>query len=252
MPADEADCPVGAIIRHVALRTPKKTGSGLATRLAALASFGAATIHFAVTPTHWQEWMPAGVFFLSMAVFQLLWARTVLARPTNPVLAAGMLLNAGAIALWALSRTAGAPFGPHAGEAELVGAADLCALLLEIYVVMGAGWVWYRGTRADPISAFANATVLLGATSIVALASAVGVASGFRHGHHSPTGTGTDHHGGTAQHGYAHHTHAPQPATPSPVVLDPLNTPAAPAPTRSAIPSAEPVHDSHGNHEHDE
>ena len=130
MPADEADCPVGAIIRHVALRTPKKTGSGLATRLAALASFGAATIHFAVTPTHWQEWMPAGVFFLSMAVFQLLWARTVLARPTNPVLAAGMLLNAGAIALWALSRTAGAPFGPHAGEAELVGAADLCALLL--------------------------------------------------------------------------------------------------------------------------
>jgi hypothetical protein len=116
----------------VALRAAAKTDSRLAARLAALASFGAASIHFAVVPTHWQEWMPAGLFFVSMALFQLIWARVVLVRTTRPVLAAGIMVNVGAVAMWALSRTAGAPFGPHAGEAELVQAADLCALLLQI------------------------------------------------------------------------------------------------------------------------
>lgn len=247
----KTDRALGVIIGRVAPKTAKKTDSGLAARLAALASFGAAIIHFAVTPTHWQEWMPAGVFFLSLALFQLLWARIVLARPTNLVLAAGVLLNAGAIVLWALSRTAGPPFGPHAGQAELVRAADLCALLLQIYVVMGAGWVWYRGLRADPISTFANATVLLGATSIVALASTVGVASGLRHGHHSPAGADADHNGNSVQHADSHHTHAPQPVTPPPMT-GPLGTRTDPAPIGSAIPTAEPMHNSHGGHDHGE
>lgn len=76
-----------------------------------------------------------------------------------PVLAAGIMLNVGAVALWAVTRTAGAPFGPHAGEAELVQAADLCALLLQIYEVMGAGWALYRGCHGQPINAFTNAIV---------------------------------------------------------------------------------------------
>lgn len=91
--------------------------------------------------------MPAGLFFVAVALFQLIWARAVLARTTIPVLAAGIMLNLGAIALWALSRTAGAPFGPNAGEAEVVQAADLCALLLQVYVVMGAAWVWYAACK---------------------------------------------------------------------------------------------------------
>lgn len=32
------------------------------------------------------------------------------------------------------------PFGPSAGEPEPVGAAGICVLLLQCYVVMGAGW----------------------------------------------------------------------------------------------------------------
>ncbi|MBV5244384.1 hypothetical protein KUF57_12650 [Mycolicibacterium sp. PAM1] len=189
----------------VAPRTAKKTDSRLAARLAALASLGAAVIHFAVVPTHWQEWVPAGVFFTSVALFQLLWARLVLTRTTTPVLAAGVMLNLGAIALWAVSRTAGAPFGPHAGEAELVQAADLCALLLQIYVVMGASWVWYRGLQGQPVPVFGSAAVLMGAFGVVALASTVGVASGLQHGHHAPASADGGHHGTTPEDGHGEH-----------------------------------------------
>lgn len=224
----------------MASKAATRTDSRLALKLASLASFGAAIIHFAVVPTHWQEWLPSGLFFVSIALFQLIWARLVLARMTTSVLAAGIMLNVGAIALWALSRTSGAPFGPHAGEPELVRAADLCALLLQIYVVMAAGWVVYRGHHGEPIPAFGNAIVLFGATAVVALASTVGVASGLQHGHPEQAGAATDHHGPAAGPSEAHHG----------VQADPL--PAAPAPTEPALQSDEPLNDDHADHPHHE
>ena len=231
-------------------RASTKTDSRLAARLAAIASLGAAVIHFAVAPTHWQEWMPSGLFFVLLALFQMVWARAVLARTTTPVLAAGIMLNVGAVALWAMSRTAGAPFGPHAGEPELVQAADLCALLLQIYVVMGAGWVWYRGHQGQPIPAFANAIVLLGAGAVVALASTVGVASGLRHGDHGPAGAESDHHGPSIGQVDAHHGH-PEPAH-SPPIIESIDTAPAPTPIEAPPPAAVPLHDPHGENHHDE
>jgi hypothetical protein len=219
-------------------------------RLAAIASLGAAIVHFAVVPTHWQEWMPSGLFFVSLALFQLIWARLVLARTTTPVLAAGIMLNVGAVALWALSRTSGAPFGPHAGEPEFVRAADLCALLLQIYVVMGTGWVLYRGRQGEPIPAFGNAIVLLGAGAVIALASTVGVASGLRHGHDEPAGAVSDHHGPSVGPAGGDHGHS-EPAT-LPPISESIGTPAAPAPVEPALPPAEPSHDALGDHSHEE
>ncbi|WP_308192183.1 hypothetical protein [Mycobacterium sp. MYCO198283] len=274
----------------MAPRTARKTDSRLAARLAALASLGAAVIHFAVVPAHWQEWMPAGVFFASLALFQLFWTRLILARTTTPVLAAGIMLNIGAIALWALSRTAGAPFGPHAGEAELVQAADLCALLLQIYVVMGASWVWYRGLQGEPIPMFFSASVLMGAVGIVALASTVGVASGLRHGHHAPASADGGHHGTAPGDAHSEHhgtvredAHSDQHVTDaepeasnqhdtSPehahdadndhesAVPPPMDEPAsqspapadAPAPAEAPAPPAVPAHDEHSDHDHSE
>ena len=226
------------MIGRMATRTTPNTDSRLAARLAALASLGAAVIHFAVVPSHWQEWMPAGVFFALLAVVQLMWAGLVLTRPTVTVLAAGIVLNVGVVALWAFTRTAGAPFGPHAGVPEVVQAADLCALLLQIYVVMGAGWVVYRGLRGEPVSVLGSAVVLLGAVCLVTLASTIGVASGLRHGHHAPAEAGSGHHSGP---------HVP--AEPGPVVVDAVRTPQAPAPVDAPVPAAEPLHD-HGAHEH--
>jgi hypothetical protein len=175
-----------AIIGRVSPRAATTTASALAARLAAIASLGAGVIHFAVVPTHWREWLPSGIFFVFIALFQLIWAQWILARRSTAVLTVGIVGNVGAAALWALSRTAGAPFGPHAGEPEVVQAAGLCALLLEVYVVMGAGWIWYRGHRGGAVPAFANAVILLGAGAVIALASTIGVASGLQHDHPTP------------------------------------------------------------------
>ena len=256
----------------VAPRTARKTDSRLAARLAALTSFGASVIHFAVVPTHWQEWMPAGVFFASIALFQLLWARLVLARTTTPVLVVGIVFNVGAIALWALSRTVGAPVGPHAGEAELVQAADLCALLLQFYVVMGASWVWYRGLQGEPVPVFFSAFVLMGAVGIVALASTVGVASGLRHGQHAPASANGGHHGtvpGDAQ--GEHHGTVPEDAfseqhatdvepdelnqhdTSTEHAHDPgSNHESAPPPAEAPAPPSATAQDGHSDHDHNE
>lgn len=235
----------------MAIKTAAKTDSRLAARLAALASLGASIIHFAVVPNHWQEWTPAGLFFVAIAVFQLVWARVVLVRSTWPVLTAGVVVNFGGIALWAVSRTAGAPFGPNAGEAEVVQAADLCALLLQIYVVMGAGWVWYRGLRGEPVAGFASAVVLMGAFGVVTLASTVGVASGVRHGHGAADGGG--HHGTSAEHANGPDAHRPESVDP---VREPVGVPAAPEPARTPLdgpaPSAELSQDTHGDHDHAE
>lgn len=222
-----------------------KTDSGLAVRLAALASLGAAVIHCAVVPTHWQEWIPAGLFFVTVALFQLLWAHAVTTRATTTVLVAGTVLNIGAVALWALTRTAGMPFGPHAGTAEAVQAADLCAVVLEIYVVMGAGWAWYRRRRGDLIPGYANALILLGAFAVVTLASTVGVVSGLRHGHHAPSMAEPGHHGPSGGHADAHHAHPPEPpSAESAGVVD--------SPEPVAVPAAppQPSHDGHDDHDH--
>jgi hypothetical protein len=157
--------------------------------------------------------------------------------------------NVGAAALWAMSRTAGAPFGPHAGEPELVQAGGLCALLLEIYVVMGAGWVWYRGSEAEPIPAFANAMVFLGVGAVIAFAATAGVASGLTHGHHAPAGGGPDHHAPISGHADGHHEH-PKPVTPLNADTDPV--PAAPLPVEVLDRVTEPSRDTDGHHDHSE
>lgn len=164
-------------------RAEAGTDSRVAARAAAIASLGAAVIHTAVTPDHWRDWLPAGVFFASIAMFQLIWAVLAWTRPPSAVLAAGIAANAGIAALWVLSRTAGQPFGPNAGQTEAVQAAGICALLLECYVVMGAAWGWFRAEgRAAPVSGLGSTLVLLGANAVIASVVAVGLVSGV-HGH---------------------------------------------------------------------
>nr|WP_232076873.1 hypothetical protein [Mycobacterium gallinarum] len=222
-----------------------KTDGRLAARLATVSSLGAAVIHFAVLPAHWQEWTPAGLFFASIALFQLAWALLVLVRPTRVVLAAGIVANGGAAALWALSRTAGAPFGPNAGEPEVIEAAGLCVLLLECYVVMGAGWVWYRGPRAEPISVFGNAIVLGGGSAVITAAATLGVASGFLNDHHASAGAEHDSRPSMSSHEDGHHDNQPKKNAP-------LNAEVTPPHIAPALvdppPPTDPSHSTAGGH----
>ncbi len=186
-----------------------ETDSGLAARAAAIASIGAAMIHFAVIPVHFVDWVLSGLFFASVSAFQLIWAFLVWTRPPAALLAVGVMGNASLATLWVVSRTDGVPFGPHAGEPEVVHAAGICVLLLECYVVMGAAWAWMRGWRAEPVSGLRSALVLLAANSVVAVVVALGLASTLQnHDHHhppaqaqtpEPSAVGADH-DGTHQH----------------------------------------------------
>ncbi|MFN0143998.1 MAG: hypothetical protein ACKVP6_11230 [Mycobacterium sp.] len=183
----------------MATRDTTKTDSRLAARCAAVASLGAAVIHFAVTPMHWRDWLPSGLSFAALAAFQLIWAFVAWSRPGAVVFAAGIAANVGAAALWVMSCTAGLPVGPSAGQPEAAGAAGIAVLLLQCYVVMGSVWAWSRKYEPEKVSGFGRAFVLLGANAIVAGAVTVGLAATLQ-GHH-------DHHPGGAVEAQGHATH---------------------------------------------
>lgn len=110
----------------------------------------AGTVHIAVMPSHYAEATSYGVFFLLAGTAQLTLAGILLARPGPAVVAAGLLGNAGLIALWALTRTLGVPLGPHAGRVEPVGALDALCVAAEASVVVMA-LLWLRARRRTPI-----------------------------------------------------------------------------------------------------
>jgi hypothetical protein len=213
-----------------------KTDSLLAARCAAVASLGAGVIHFAVTPMHWRDWLPSGLFFAALATFQLIWAFVAWSRPGTLVLAAGVAANVGAAALWVSSCIAGPPVGPSAGQPEGVGAAGIMVLLLQCYVVMGSAWAWTRKYQPEEVSGFGRALVLMGANTVMAGAVTVGLAASLQ-GHHS------HHHGGAAEAQVGHeavhdaqmegHHHDADPADHADPAVPPSH---APAPAESGLP----------------
>ena len=234
----------------------KKTDSLLAARCAATASVGAAVIHFAVTPMHWRDWVPSGVFFAALATFQLLWAFIAWSRPNAVVLAAGIVGNAGAATLWVMSCISGPPVGPSAGEPEAVGAAGIAVLLLQCYVVMGSAWAWSRRYEPQEVSGFGRAMVLMGANTVMAGGVAVGLVArlqGHHHHHHGGSMEAQgDHHGGHEAHMGGHEMnmdggvpmegHHHQPA-------DGSVPSAAPLP-EEALPVTDMALDTDGDHDH--
>jgi uncharacterized protein (DUF305 family) len=60
----------------------------------------------------------------------------------------GIAANLGVVALWLVTRIAGIPFfGPHAGEVEAVGAADLAATTVELALIVALVALWRPARR---------------------------------------------------------------------------------------------------------
>ena len=76
-----------------------------------------------------------GTFFAVVAWLQLSWAVAVVVRPTRWLLAAGALLNAGILGVWAVSRVWGVPIGPDAWTPEAVGWSDALSSVCELGIV---------------------------------------------------------------------------------------------------------------------
>jgi hypothetical protein len=116
----------------------------------ALASLVAGAIHFKVVPEHLEEFALFGAFFIALGAFQVLWAGAVMWKPNNLVLWSGVLVNLATIAIWIVSRTAGLPIGPEAGEAEAIGVLDAVSTALEAVVVLGGAYLLSTAGAAEP------------------------------------------------------------------------------------------------------
>ena len=160
-------------------RTTSRSSARVLTNAVALASVGAGVIHLAVAPNHLREWVPFGVFFLVLGAAQLAWAALVWVRPTRSLLITGAIANAGVVALWLLSRSAGIPIGPEHWSPEAMGFADVVCSTYETLIVVTI-WTLLRESDRElrpPTSALARfAPAFVGAPlTVAAVLSAAGV-----------------------------------------------------------------------------
>lgn len=180
--------------------------------LAAL-SLGAAAVHFAMTPQHASESIVHGVGFVVAGWAQVVVAGLLFARPGRRTLTWAALVQLSLVAVWALSRTYGLPFGPQPWEPEAVGTADLITVAMEVgFVVLAV--VALGSRRRLPIAAgLVAAGLIMGGTTAAIASPSVMVhhhdqaAAGHAHDH-TPPDTAATTSGGTAgldgAHAHAH------------------------------------------------
>jgi hypothetical protein len=177
--------------------------------LAAL-SVGAGFIHFAVSGEHYDLSWVHGTFFAVVAWLQLAWALGVILRPTRRLLTAGVVLNAGIIGVWAMSRIWGVPIGPDAWTPETIGLADALSTGFEAGIITLSLAVLVRPALASQqlrpsLGAPAFGVAILGVAVVSSMAVAPAFASGHSHGG-SEQAAGHSH-GAAADSGAAHAGH---------------------------------------------
>jgi hypothetical protein len=101
--------------------------------LAVVSSAAAAGVHAAVGPAHFRESTLFGLFFAISALLQLVWAGAVAVDCSRLLLTVGALGNVAVVALWAITRTMGLPFG-LLPEPEAVGPWDVACAGWELIV----------------------------------------------------------------------------------------------------------------------
>lgn len=96
----------------------------------------AGLLHLLVMPEHFEEWLGYGLFFLVVALAQLVYAVLLLRWPASrALLVAGIVGNTTIVGFWAFTRTVGVPLGPAAGEVEAIGAIDTLSKLIELALI---------------------------------------------------------------------------------------------------------------------
>jgi hypothetical protein len=106
--------------------------------LLAAFSVGAGVVHLAVSGEHYDVSWLHGTFFAIVGWLQIAWAVGIVLRPARRLLVAGVVLNAGVISVWVMSRIWGVPVGPDAWTPEAVGLADALSTGLEAGIVLCA------------------------------------------------------------------------------------------------------------------
>ena len=177
----------------------------------ALLSFGAAVVHFANAPAHFDEYWLYGVFFVTLAWAQLAWGLAVLVKPSRALLFVG-LLNAVAITVYLMSRTIGVGVGPMASTTEAFGFADTLAAVLEGLIVVGCAALLYKPSLARRSLAIGSfwPGLAVGTAVAVIVASSVSLNPSTAGGHSHGDGAHVAH---VATAGAGGHDHGAAPAT---------------------------------------
>ena len=163
-------------------RLPIAEAGGMRTAVAAAAisSAMAGLIHVAAARNHEGDTVLLWMFVLCAAA-QLVWGGVVATRPTRRVLLAGVVLNGGAVIVWALTRTVGIPAIDALSEVEAVGRQDLGAAMFAAVSVASALLVLLRpsGSRVLTLPWVAA----LGTFALVAALPSLSAAHVHEHGH---------------------------------------------------------------------
>ncbi len=163
-------------------------------RTSALALFGAAAIHAAAAPVHFDQDPLHGILFVAVAIVQALAGIALLVSGNRRVLVASAVVSAGVVAAWVVSRTVGIPGIEIAAEREAVGLADGVATSFELWVIATALAVVSlpRARLAAQLSLPAGAWLSIVAIGIVAV-TVPAVSAAPRHDHGQGLGQATHH-----------------------------------------------------------
>lgn len=176
--------------------------------LVAAAGAGAGVIHFAMVAPHSGDGLLDPLGFAAFAWFQVGVAVALLAVGfSRRLLAASVLGNAAAAGLWVWSRTAGLPFGSHAGVAEGAAAVDVIAVSLEVTAIAAACWLLFAPRRM-PVSQLA--AVVLGVSALALATAGIVVPESRSHGagaHASHGASNDDEDGAAASHDHSTEDH---------------------------------------------
>jgi hypothetical protein len=129
---------------------------------------GAGAIHVAMAPSHFGESPVEGVGFLAAAWLQIGLGVAVVLRPSRGVVRAVIVVSSACIVAWAVSRTAGLPFGEHSGHAESVTIVDGLTVVFEVTSVLIATLLSRPTLRVR-----STGLVLASTVGVLALTSAV-------------------------------------------------------------------------------
>jgi hypothetical protein len=159
----------------------------------ASALVGAALIHGSVAGEHFGEWVPAGAFFLTVQLVELVLALLAAVAWDRRVAELVVVTGVGTVVVWLVSRTIGMPIGPADFRVpEPVGLSDLLCGVLELASVAAAApSLWStavaRSGRPGP-RAVASATVaVVAALSLTAWAMVPAVSGGGHEHVHVPS-----------------------------------------------------------------
>lgn len=156
-------------------------------------SAGAGAIHLALVMPHWQGSTVDGVTMAFAGWFQLALAFVLYTKPSPNVLLLNIVANLTLIGLWAISRTAGLPWGAHAGTAEVVGTADLVCVAFEALLVVSSGIFLWRPRLGEGLQR--GGLAMAAAIPIVAvMAITTGALAAESSGDHAGSEAAADHH----------------------------------------------------------